>query len=177
MKKKLIFLFIGLAIVGFFLFLQKNWELMQYKYGFIKPLIYYKEDPRPRAELLTIQLKEHNLKDINIKLTDLYYSPDTNRLHFGFWYNKWSFNNDSIDLGVFHFNLVDDQGKTYSKNNNFSVEGVYEIFEYIGIDDIDLYGIDTLRMYIHPLDFKSGTINILDSIKEIKIYDKNEDKL
>ncbi len=161
----------SISISGLWVYL--NRELTQIKKGHTAPVMWSSVDEYS-AEMLTFENPHAGVDQFNINLTDFYVLPELNRLHFGFWYKKWTYNtvDDETPRLVFSMSLVDQDGHMYPANRFVISESMslYETFQYRSVEDIDIHTIDTLTLKIELLERGVEEDQVVDHI-EFVIYD------
>ncbi|WP_054955367.1 hypothetical protein [Paenibacillus dakarensis] len=146
-KKKLIISTLVLLIIIIASYLYSNRELNSLKSGEILPIQWsnpYKNNEKP------IQITDHNqkLSNPNVHITPVYYLPQSKEIHFGLWFNKWSYRSDQIPDRVFQTTIKDENGKQ-SENELVTrvTSGWFEEFHYRSIP-VDLTNQNTVEMTI-----------------------------
>lgn len=173
----IIFVFIGFIIIGSIVYL--NWDLYEIKKGHKLPVMWSSIDDYI-ADIQRFETPKKKVEKFNLNITDFYILPDLERLHFGIWYSKWSYNtvDDDIPRIVFSILIIDDIGNVYPANT-FSLDssiGLFYRYQNREVRGLRIDQVNTLTMQIQKLRTVDGEDIIVDT-EEILIYEKYQSDL
>ncbi|SDT21919.1 hypothetical protein SAMN05444162_3448 [Paenibacillaceae bacterium GAS479] len=155
-NRKRIGIFASMVIILCFIYIYADWDMIKLKNGYARPLIItgdqYNEKPIP------IKVPKHKFKKLNISITDLYYYPESQEIHYGLWYKKWSHRGDQIPWHVFDVSFVVDSGKVFSGDYVAKRDGLIDAFQIRANREVTLQKTKTLKMIITSVKQEGKTI-------------------
>lgn len=186
-KKRIILFGICIIIIILSIFLKSNWSLIKLKYG-IDSYIIWSGDIYKRMEVnsdidkkFLIEVKNKNIEELNIKLTDIVYLPNLNRISYGLIYNKKDYEKSNIPISNFRIKVVDEKGNENDSGGFARTSGTFEVFQQRYISNVDISNIEQLTMYIYPLEIietQTGEVEVIEKtpVKKL-IYSKDMEPL
>ncbi|GAA0339698.1 hypothetical protein GCM10008967_32580 [Bacillus carboniphilus] len=179
-KKRVISLLIFWAVFFMTAFsahaIYKEWDMIQMKRGVTAPMWWsmkpgggYEDD-----DILRIKVEDKYFEELDVRITDLFYMPNLERIHFGLWFDQFDYEDTGF---VFHVQAMDDQGNVY-EHNTVSSEGDswFGEFQRRAIQEIQLDNIEELELYIYPMEWKNGKEVLLKPEKKL-VYTKEMEPL
>ncbi|WP_147034593.1 hypothetical protein [Tenuibacillus multivorans] len=129
-----------------------EWDMIQMDHGEKYPLFWSLEEQHALDDIRLIELDERGFERIDVRITDFYYLPKVNRIHFGLWYDAEKYDHEDIPLGVFEHVFIDDQGNQY-EDMSFSIgpHSFYGQFHRRSTSGINIDDIQELYLYIYPI--------------------------
>ncbi|GAA0337230.1 hypothetical protein GCM10008967_29390 [Bacillus carboniphilus] len=135
------------------IYLYNDYEIIKLKLNLSEPIMW--ETPSEQDEIFVYDTINKKYENLGLKVTDLYYLPNLNRLHFGIWFNK-SDKEDHLPSYIYEIILVDEKGNEYNANRFLNKKGVFDIFQYRSAIDLNLNQIEELYMYVYPVQEVDG---------------------
>ncbi|SHG45145.1 hypothetical protein [Ornithinibacillus halophilus] len=148
-----ILIFLILFLTGFIL--NKEWDMIRMKKGDDAPIIW--EDTYPTDNVLLLEMEDKHFERIDVRMTDIYYLPNKERLHFGIWYDLSDYISEEYAHSVFTVKLEDEDGNVYDENRySKKRHGIFGKFQYRQISGVSLDGVKELYMSIYPVEYVRG---------------------
>lgn len=118
-KKRVISLLIFWGVIFLTAFsahaIYKEWDMIQMKRGVSAPMWWDMKGPGQGYEhddIFRIKVENKYFEELDVRITDLFYMPNLERIHFGLWFDPSDYGEQGF---VFHVQAVDDQGNVYDR--------------------------------------------------------------
>ncbi|NGZ77692.1 hypothetical protein [Saccharibacillus alkalitolerans] len=143
------------ALAGLYLYADRS--VIALKTGMTLPLQW--DNPYRKEE--AIRLTQHNqgFSAPTVKITPLYYLPESKKLQFGLWYSKRKYHpalSPKIPDRIFQVSVRGKNGRIFDNDNVIETSGVFDEFQRRSIA-IDLSDQDSIEITISLIE-QDGTL-------------------
>ncbi|WP_188208296.1 hypothetical protein [Alkalibacillus aidingensis] len=172
MDKKRGFLIVTLVIIAIFMclviyLLVKEWDMIQMKLGNDNPIMWEEESGEyVDDEILLVEIENKNFEELGVNITDLFYLPNLEQIHFGLWYDSSDYSK-ALPKQIFHVELIDENGHVMDHNYySNGPNGLFGQFQRRQINNVSLVESEEVYMVIYPVERINGeVINLIPERK------------
>ncbi|MCT4544913.1 MAG: hypothetical protein N4A63_15385, partial [Vallitalea sp.] len=172
---------LGIVIIILGIFIKTNWYMLKLKYGIDSVVVWpgniydrYKENPNVDKQVF-IEIKNKEVKELDIKISDIIYLPELEQISFGILYGNDDYKKENIPHKIFRVYLKNEEGYVYNEGGYVVTSGTFESYQRRWISGIDISNIKELTMYICSLEIDN--IEIIEKKVATKlIYVRNTEK-
>lgn len=170
MKPKKIFgIFVLLILIVVIYFLNRNWDMIQMKRGNVTPITWH--SPRISDDIRIINIEDKNFDELSVTVTDLYYLPHLEEIHFGLWHKTEEYA-DQFGHTYFFTVFKDEDGNKHDHQSYITgQESIFGKFQQRQVRDISLSEKEEVYLKIYPIKIIDGEMDYLD-MEEKLIYTK-----